>query len=316
MEMKKYYKLVLAAIIVLMVAPCLTSCSDEDESGNEWTDTVVYLQRTDYLIPDKIFKLQHTGAGILGEVNMTFRVKTQRPAEQDITVDLIMRGGEGLDVSKLLLTTPQIVIKAGSTQSEDLLISISDFSFLQGSEDPESYSFSVSIGGIKTTAGNTRVSNDMQTLSAMIEKSAFLNLTLGVPVNSKLITNRQSWILDAEEGVENGVGNLVDGSSGSDVARSGLGFWVTINLGEVKTITGIKTNHWGDAYAPSKVEVFYSTDGTTWKSLGIIDTKGREQNLTFLSRPQTQYLKYDIIGMSSSGRVDVTELNIYETNAK
>lgn len=313
--MKKYHKLIIMAIIVLIAVPCLTSCTADEEAGNEWTDTVVYLQRKDYLIEKKIFQLTHSGAGVSGVVEMIFTVKTQRPAAQDITVDLAVFAGEGLDVDKLLLTNQQVVIKAGSIQSEEVTISMSDFAFMSTSEDLVNYSFSVSIKGIKTEGANTRVSNSMNTLSAIIEKSAFVNLVMGTPLDSKLIANRSDWTLAVEEGVEGKASNLIDGST-TDVARNNIGFWITVDLGTVKTVTGIKTNHWSGSYAPTQVEVFWSADGQVWKSLGVIKTSGGEQNITFISKPQTRFIKYNILGMPSTNRVDVTEFNVYEANAK
>ena len=50
--------------------------------------------------------------------------------------------------------------------------------------------------------------------------------------------------------------NLIDGKTGTDVALNNKGFWFTVDLGEAKVLTGIKTNHWANAYAPREVEIF------------------------------------------------------------
>ena len=66
--------------------------------------------------------------------------------------------------------------------------------------------------------------------------------------------------------VDGAPNNLIDGKTGTDVALNNKGFWFTVDLGETKVLTGIKTNHWGNAYAPREVEILQSENGTTWKS--------------------------------------------------
>ena len=74
--------------------------------------------------------------------------------------------------------------------------------------------------------------------------------------------------------------NLIDGNYWTDVARSGQGFTITIDLGSIKTITGVNTTSWSwtsNHYAPQEVEVAVSQDNVTWKSLGTIQTSGGYQ---------------------------------------
>lgn len=292
--------------------PLFTSCSSDEVEGNEWTDTIVYLQRNDYLIKDKVFNLTHSGSGIKGEVEMIFRVKTQRPTNEDITVNLEVTASEGLNSEDFVLSTQQVIIKAKQNQSEEITVNITDFESLINIEDPVSMTFNISIKDIKTKDKRTRISEALNTISATINKTAIINLMMGVPVDSKLIPNRSDWNIVLEEGTENPASNLVDGNNYSDVARNNIGFWLTIDMGSVKHITGIKTGHWSSYYAPTQVEIQWSADGSTWKSLGVITTSGGTQNITFLSEINTQFIKYTILGMPSSNRVDITEFNIYE----
>ena len=88
--------------------------------------------------------------------------------------------------------------------------------------------------------------------------------------------------------------NLVDGNN-SDLALNNKGFWFTVDLGKNKLLTGIKTNHYGSAYAPRKVEILQSEDGVTWKSLSSVATSGATQYLTFISPITTRFLKYQIL---------------------
>lgn len=109
---------------------------------------------------------------------------------------------------------------------------------------------------------------------------------------------------------------LIDGKTGTDIALNNKGFWFTVDLGEAKVLTGIKTNHWGNTYAPREVEILQSDNGTTWKSLSSLAISGATQNITFISPITTRYLKYQIIIIASSGRTDVTEFNVYEPKSE
>ena len=129
-----------------------------------------------------------------------------------------------------------------------------------------SFSFSVSISNVTTNDKNTVISSSLSTLPVIINKAAYCNLKSGIPSNSQLISNRAGWIINVEEGVEGAPNNLIDGKTGTDVALNNKGFWFTVDLGEAKVLTGIKTNHWANAYAPREVEILQSENGTTWKS--------------------------------------------------
>lgn len=117
--------------------------------------------------------------------------------------------------------------------------------------------------------------------------------------------------------VDGAPNNLIDGKTGTDVALNNKGFWFTVDLGETQVLTGIKTNHWGNAYAPREVEILQSENGMTWKSLSSLAIPGRVvQNITFISPITTRYLKYQIITISTNGRTDVTEFNVYEPKSE
>ena len=180
-----------------------------------------------------------------------------------------------------------------------------------------SFSFSVSISNVTTNDKNTVISSNLSILPVIINKAAYCNLKSGTPSNSQLISNRAGWIVNVEEGVDGAPNNLIDGKTGTDVALNNKGFWFTVDLGETKVLTGIKTNHWGNAYAPREVEILQSENGTTWKSLSSLAiSPGGTQNITFISPITTRYLKYQIITISTNGRTDVTEFNVYEPKSE
>ncbi len=48
----------------------------------------------------------------------------------------------------------------------------------------------------------------------------------------------------------------------------------------------------------------------------ISNLSGGTQNITFISPITTRYLKYQIITISTNGRTDVTEFNVYEPKSE
>lgn len=159
--MKNFYKLILMAALSLGAAPFVTSCSD-DEEADEWNATYVYLQREDYLVSNvKTFNLTHDAEGIGGdEISMTFAAKTQKPVSKDIIVSLDVKSdAEGLDVSKISLSSSQVTIKAGQQVSEEVTAKV-DRTIFGTTDDKVSYSFSISIKNISTSNGNTTISSN------------------------------------------------------------------------------------------------------------------------------------------------------------
>ena len=295
---------------VWAATPFFTSCSDSEEEDNEYTTSFVYLQRNDYLEDEKVFIITHNSiTGLGGKVDMPFRVKVQRPTSVDVTVNLAVQTSEGLE-GKIVLSSQQVVIKAGEMQSEELTASMPDLSFLSGTEDAMSYTFSVIMESIQSTSQSVRASSIYNALPATINKEALSvdNLKSGVPENS-VLDDRSKWTLTLMDGVQGTASDLIDGNGGSDVAMDNSGFWITVDLGSKKTVTGIKTQHWSSGYAPSKVVIYISEDGNKWKSMGDIRTSGSTQNISLKVPMDTRFLKYDML--SYPKRVDVTEFNIY-----
>lgn len=312
--MKRIFQLITMAGLISLLIPSISSCKDDEKVFNEWDATYVSLQRNDYLSGNvKKFNLTHDANGIGGdEIKLVFTVKTQKAVSSDLVVKLSAQSENAeLDASRIILSSSQITIKEGQMTSDEITATIDPTIFVD-INDKTSYSFSISINSLSSNDNNTVISSNLSRLSAVINKAAFSNLKSGTPANSQLIGNRSSWTINMQSGVEGAANNLIDGKSGTDVALNNESFWFTIDLGEAKLLTGIKTNHWGSTYAPREVEILQSENGITWKSLSSLATSGNPQNITFISPITTRYLKYQIITISSNGRTDVTEFNIYE----
>lgn len=307
--MKKYYKLITMAVC-LIGSLSFVSCNDDDDE-NEWNATYVYLERTDYLAKPKTFNLTHERSGEIGgdEITMTFTAKTQKPVSSDVTVELeIASGNDAFKVDQIKINSSKAVIKAGQQVSEVITIDV-DRSIFSSIEDKINYAFSVSISKMTTNNGNTFVSENLKTLHATINKPTYLNLEQGIPDNSQLWKANTEWSFVFQDGVENSDNNALIGNSGNDVATNGVPFWFTVDLNEVKTVNGIQTKHWGKDYAPTQVEVFRSENGSTWKSMGVLDISGGTQNIAFIKPIQTRYLKYQMLEVPD--RVDITGFSVY-----
>ena len=50
--------------------------------------------------------------------------------------------------------------------------------------------------------------------------------------------------------------------------------------------------------------------------LSSLAISGGTQNITFISPITTRYLKYQLITISTNGRTDVTEFNVYEPKSE
>lgn len=294
MYMKNIFQSLSIATLLGLFVPFISSCSDDEEVFNEWNATYVSLQRNDYLSGNvKKFNLTHDANGIGGdEIKMAFTVKTQKAVSTDMVIALSAKSEtEGLDASQIVLSSSQVTLKEGQMTSEEITATV-DPTIFASIMEKTSFSFSVSISNVTTNDKNTVISSNLSILPVIINKAAYCNLKSGTPSNSQLISNRVGWIVNVEEGVDGAPNNLIDG-------------------------TGIKTNHWGNAYAPREVEILQSENGMTWKSLSSLAIPGSStQNITFISPITTRYLKYQIITISTNGRTDVTEFNVYEPKSE
>lgn len=311
--MKKFFHYIMMAALLGGTVP-FVSCSDDDENQlNEWNMSYVSLLPVDYLRPVPSFTLKHiTDKGIEGSVEFEVMATLQKAVGQDVTVS-IDAVCDGIGADKIVKSGDAAVIKAGSLKSEPVTISITDWSDIESVEEAADYTLNVKIAGISTSSPEITNSEFNQSIAVKINKEQAKRekfLFFGqVPGNSTLHTNVRDWDFAFMDGVENPDANTVAGTGGSDVATNGTPFWVTVDFKEVKKVTGIKTAHWGPGYAPSKIEILTSDNGSTWKSLGEVETSGNTQNIAFKNTVETRYLKYQMITVPS--RVDITQLHVY-----
>ena len=316
--MKITYQLILMIFLLAGISSGLSSCKDDGSSENEWNATYVYIQRNDYLVlNNSTFTLKHSPGGIAGNVEITFKLKVQKPAAKDITGILQVSGTGDIPLSAFSLNTDQPVIKAGETESEDIILSLSDTGKeeLAQTHDLLSGEFKIQLVNLQTENANTMISTNsaLTSIAFSLTKQEYSinNLEKGTPENSHLM-DRTSWYVQVDPAAQGNATNVIDGNVYSDIAQDNAGFWITIDFQTPKTITGIVTNHWGNAYCPTQIELFTSDNGTEWKTMGTLDVQESIQYVKFISSVTTRHLKYQIVKYPI--RVDVTEINVYEAN--
>lgn len=314
--MKKFFHYILMAAFIGGTIP-FSSCNDDDENQlNEWNMSYVSLLPADYLRPIPSFTLKHIiDKGIEGSVEFQVMATLQKPASQDVSVN-IDATCDGIAADKIVKSSDAAIIKAGNLKSEPVTISITDWSDIESVEEAAEYTLNIKVKDIVTGAVEVANSEFNQSVAvkivkeqAKMEEFLFFNQ---VPENSTLYTNATDWDFSFMDGVENAGSNSVAGTGGNNVATNGVPFWVSVDFKEVKKLTGIKTSHWSPVYAPSKVEILTSDNGSTWKSWGEVQTSGSYQTIAFKNVIETRYLKYQMVTVP--GRVDITKLHVYMSN--
>lgn len=303
--MKKFFRYILMAALVGGTVPFI-SCNDDEESMNEWEMTYLSLLPADYLKPVVTeFNLTHSeGAGIEGSVEFEFMVTASKAVEQDVSIQIDTAFTLPVSPEKVSLSAQTAVIKAGKTQSEPISLSITDWSELLSVKEAAEYTLDITMSGMNTANSGVVFGEFNQKFTLKISKAA------EKPKEEVLVCTPKEWIFTFMDGVENANSNSVAGTGSADVATDGKPFWFTVDFKSVKTITGIQTNHWGEGYAPTKIELFTSENGESWNSLGQFDTNGKTpQTIKLDERVDTRYLKYQMINVPS--RVDITKFSVY-----
>lgn len=317
--MKPITKIFLASLLCSTLVG--SGCS---ESSEQYSELFTYM-RTD-IHPRNLEKInyQFNSDTIIGDGLVKVPIRITRPISSDVNYttevseELLSAFNSSNSTSKTLLPSDMYTlstqgkIAAGST-TDTLFIQLNREKITQTAEtEAKEYLLPIQL----TSTNHGEVSRLYSTYYVDIH-AKYSNLQLGVPANSQFISNRDTWVITIQEGVEGVAQNLIDNKVRPDVAKDREPFWITFDLGEEKTITGIRTNSWwGGNYYPLEIELFISDDGNSWRSIGSIETPSvttyYRQEISFISPVTTQYLKYQIIKIASSGRTSLVEFNIYE----
>ncbi|NMA73901.1 MAG: carbohydrate-binding protein [Bacteroidales bacterium] len=282
--MKKIDQLILALVLIINIS-FISSCSNDDEV-NEWNVNFVSLQQADYLRPLPSFTLSHTGQkGVEGTVEFECVAVLQKVTDKDVRVDIDVMS-EGISAEKIKQTEEYFVVKAGSLRSEPITISITDWSDWAELKEEFERKLEIKISNVESLDKNVAISEIHQQLDLKITKGAFF-------WEVAWLTNVTDWDFVFMDGVNNAQSNSVNGTGGKAVSTNGVPFWLSVDFGKEITILKVQTKH--GYYAPSKVELFSSSDNSDWVSLGEFTVSGGTQTITFDKPVMTRYMKYQMI---------------------
>lgn len=273
--MKKIYKLIVFVLISLFSISSFVSCSDDKEI-DEWSKTYVYLQSENYLKGYNIINLSHTPIGVSGDdVLLKFNVKTQKPASTDIIVDLDF---ESDDFNKdiLSLSSNKISIKVGENISDDVMVSINDFSPFESSKGETEYVFKIIIKNIINNEKEIEASNLLDVIECSIKKGALTNVNPTATTIEGEPIDKTTWTAEANTTYGGySANNAIDGNNSTVWFASAWGQipTLTVNMGSEQELNGfrISPNYtaFGKGYAIKRIEVFVSDDGEKWTSQGV-----------------------------------------------
>lgn len=285
--MKKINQLILIVALNIVLTPLIYSCTDSDDSINEWDMSYVTLLPADYLAPVPIYTLKHEeDEDIEGNVEFQFVAAVSKMAKQDIKVYFDFEC-DGFSSDKVKATADYLIVKAGTKTSDTITISVTNWDELEDIKEATDYTLKIRLKDIETTAADVSRSIYYQNIVLNITKDAEKLKP------SVLLSNAKDWTFTFMEGVENSESNSVSGGSTSAVT-SIAPLWLTVDIKEVKTVTGIMTYH-GSKNSPTKVEILSSENGKDWVTIGQFNTGGFIQKVDFNKRVKTQYLKYQMI---------------------
>lgn len=193
--MKYIYKNSIVILAGLLSLITFNACSD-DEPVDEWAANYVYLQKEDYLLPDKMFTLVHSPLGVEGaEVTETFVVKIKRSVAKDVSVTLEIQSPD-VPTDLISLSSKEVIIKAGEQTSEPITISISDWSFAQQDHDAKFYNLNVKISKIHNGEKDLRISSLHAAGTIKAEKSEYALITTVKP-DTWTVIERTGWSVQA-----------------------------------------------------------------------------------------------------------------------
>ena len=330
MYMKKIkMKNLFATLFVVVASLTLCACSsDEDgETVNEWNANYVYLQREQYLAPNKEFKLIHGPLDISGdEVVGKYVVKLKYPAQEDVLVRLDVINGE-VPSTAVSMSTKEVVIKAGEETSDVIEVNVPDWSFAQEDAIAGIYQVKVGITEIQTKDKGVRICEFQGPQVLIANKTAQAWITLTKPVDWVAL-ERTKWITKATPcygGYEDFFGAVaaVDNNPGSGWFPDELkDAWWSVILDKPSSVNGFSISYGLDPATASAVidhKIEYKKEGdTNWTSISLKYTyTSTSSNLT-----QYGYFQHQLdnvkeirlnLGITGSAlMVGLLEFNLYK----
>ena len=327
--MKKINVIFYIFITVCIAIPSLYSCSEDEETVNEWMANYVYLQKEDYMVPDNSFNLVHGPLDISGDnVSEKFVIRLKQPIQNDITVNL---GTEAKDIPSdaVSLSSDQVTIKAGESVSEVITVGISDWSFAMRDAAARTYELKVKILDIISQNKNLKISEYQGTKSMKVDKSERAMAAMSKP-DSWVALERNAWTAVATPcfmGIEEafGAANALDGIKESGwYPEEVKDAWWSVVLDTPSKIDGFSVSYgfnppFATATIESKIE--YKKDGDAeWTSINLNYVFNASASTPTLfgffeeTLDNVKEIKVSPIATGSFVMMGLSEFNLYKNN--
>ncbi len=322
--MKYIYKNSIVILAGLLSLITFNACSNDDEVVDEWSANYVYLQKKDYLLPDKTSILVHNPLGIEGAVTETFVVKLKYPTDNDVIVTLEAQG-EHIPSGLISLSPQQVTIKAGEQTSEEVTVNMSDWSFAVNEKDEMEYELKVSISGIQAKEKDLRISNIQNTKLIAVSKGAYSLIATTMPGNW-ITVNRSGWKATASHNYSNSypATNAIDDDMNSTWFGYGIDYndgqcWLNVELDSPINMVGFsitKENAFGGGYSVKQSTIQIKKEGdTAWTTYEDIykygSFSGSTPQYVILNSTIEHVKEFRINILSPSDFTGLSELNLY-----
>lgn len=171
--MKKIFKIMsVSAACAAVLASCAKEPADIDNgNGNGQkpgpdTETVTVSLQVAASTPEK-FELEQSADGtVTGNVEFSFIARLSEASGEDVSVSF-EASCAGIGADKILLSKDNVVISAGETSSEEIRVSVNDWSGLASVDEAKDYTLTVSIA--ETSA---ETASEGSSVSVVVSKPA------------------------------------------------------------------------------------------------------------------------------------------------
>lgn len=317
-----YCKIFVACCILSFNALC--SCNNEKDEVNEWTANYVYLQKDNYLAVENPYNVTHTPLGINGDFTYTFSIKTVKPLAKDVTV-IIKANSADIPIEKIAIPL-QTTIKAGEISSEDITVTIPDWSFAFNDKAEKAYNITLSISDLQTADKGVFISDNLGTKTIKINKGAYSPVLLTMPANWQAV-NRSGWEATASHIYDSNFipANAIDDNSNSTWFAYGMDnnggvCWLNIKLDTPINMVGFsitRENAYGGGYSVKQATIQIKKEGdtewTTYKDMYTFSSyNGFAPQFAVLDSEIQKVKEFRLNILSPTNFTGLADLNIYK----
>lgn len=246
-------------------------------------------------------------------ISYAFKMKLDKPARKDVKVKLVTTGLDDKFMNNITVTPAEITIPAGELESTEIIWSITD-DFLLTTADPETHTLVVTAS--VESEDPVVVENKKENFLTFNVNKVFRNFGYVTEKGVSWVElPKAGWSVQVAPSVYGNGSSIIDGrggSSGGDIYKSG-DFWFTVDMKEVKAITGAALDYYRNSTAscPKKMTISTSLDNETWVIQGTVDTpQSYNHYFQFFAPQNARYVKFDLAERYNS-YMDVTEVYLY-----